>query len=131
MRGPVTPDLVNKLQGYMASGMGFFGQPITLRRYISASAGNPEMGLADRLCYQDRPSMAELRMLSLEEAQVVGGQDIRGTYEMVTTDPVTLRDQVVYLKESYRLLSEPERQIIGETLYYKSLIQRASITGFY
>lgn len=127
----LTPDLVNKLQNYMASGMLMFGQPITLRKYVSASAGSPELGIEDKLCYQNRPTTCELRMLSILEAQAVGGQDIRGTFEVMIIDPVDLRDEIIYNGETYRWMSQPEREVVGGYIYSKGLISRASVTGFY
>jgi hypothetical protein len=127
----VNPDLVNKMQRYIASGMDMFGQPITLRKYVSASAGNPDLGIADQLCYQERPTQCELRVLSLVEMQAVGGQDIRGTYEVMIVDSVDLRDEIIYNGETYRWMSQPEQEVIGARIYSKGLIQRASITGYF
>jgi hypothetical protein len=131
MSNRINPDLVNKLNNYMASGMQLFGQSVTWRKYISASAGNPDAGISDKLCYQNRPTMAELRMLSIVEAQAVGGQDIRGTYEVVILDDVGMRDEILYNGETYRWMSQPEQEVIGSRLFSKGLIQRASITGYY
>jgi hypothetical protein len=131
MTNPLSPDLVNKLHQYMASGMGFFGQPVTLKKYVSASAGNPEFGIDDKLCYQYRPATMELRPLTIEESQMVGGQTIGGSYEYVSLEPVSLRDEVLFAGEVYRAVSYPDKEVIGETLYWKGIMQRASITGFY
>lgn len=127
----VNPDLVNKLENYMASGMSMFGQAVTLRKFVSASAGNPDLGIADRFYYQDRPTQMELRILSIEETQLIGGNELRGSMEAICLDTVDTRDEVVYNREVYRILSQPENETIGRTLYRKFLIQRASITGFY
>jgi hypothetical protein len=125
------PDLTNKLQNYIASGMALFGQPVTLRKYISASAGNPELGIEDRLCYQNRPTQMELRLLSLEELQMIGGQDLRGTFETISIDPITRRDEVIYNGELYQFISEPEQEVIGARIYSKGFMARASITGYF
>lgn len=127
----ISPDISEKLKGYVATGMSFFGQRATWRKYISASAGDPSLGIADRLFYQERQTQMEFRSLTMEEFQAVGGQDIRGTYEIVTVEPLGLRDEVVYNGETYRMFTVPEQDSLGVVLLYRSYIQRASVTGFY
>ena len=125
----VSPDIVKKIQSYVGSGMSMFGQSVDLRKFISASAGNPDFGIADKLYYQSRPTLMELRVLSIEEVQMIGGQDIRGTLEFVSKDPVDMRDEVLYNGVTYRCLSQPERETIGATLFWRGIVQRASITA--
>ncbi len=125
------PDTLRQVQRHMASGMTMFSHSVIWRKYISASAGDPDMGISDKLMYQSRSTQMQLKQLSLEEAQLVGGQDIYGSYEIVTTDPVGLRDEVIYDGETYRVQGLPDHELLGGVIYYRGIIQRASITGFY
>lgn len=131
MPNKLNPDLVQKLQNYIGSGMTFFGQSVTLRKFISASAGNPDMGIADKLMYQNRPTQMELRLLSLEELQAIGGQDLRGTFEVISVEPVTQRDEIIYNSETYRFIGPPEKEVVGATIYHKGFVERGSITGYF
>lgn len=127
----ISPDISRKLKSYVGTGMAFFGQRATWRKYISASAGNPDLGISDKLFYQERPAQMEFRSLTMEEFQMVGGQDIRGTYEIITVEPVGLRDEIVYNGETYRMISVPESDVLGDVLLHRSYVQRASVTGYY
>jgi hypothetical protein len=127
----VHPDISRRIQGYANNVMGMFGQDVVLRKFISASAGSPDMGIADQNCYQSRPAQMEMRQLTLEEMQTVGGQDIWGTYEVFSTIPIQKRDEIVYLGETYRFITETEQDSIGTVIYYRGIAQRGTVTGYF
>jgi hypothetical protein len=108
-----------------------FGQPATIRKYVSASAGQPEFGIGDKLCYQSRPTNMWLRALSVEETQMVGGQTVGGAYEFKSISRIDLRDEIIYAGELYRVKSYPEMNAFGDVIYFRGIMERASVTGFY
>lgn len=128
---PPHPDQVRSIKRWMQTGMDWFGQPVTLRKYISASAGNPEFGIADKLCYQPIPTNMEFSMLNVEEMQAIGGVNIQGAFSVVSILPITLRDEIIYMGETYRLIGQPEVDTVSDAIYWRGIAQRASITGFY
>lgn len=128
------PDLSKRFQLQAASAILFFGQGVTLRKYISASGGNPELGIGDQWCYQLRPAIANLTELKLNEVQMIGGQNAQGGYMMEMLDRPDARDEIQYPAQSgliYRVASEPVQENIGNTLYWKFYTLRAQISGSY
>ena len=116
------PDLAKTFQYQVASSMQLFGQTVSYKRYISASGGQPEYGLGDSAQYQPRPSQWQLRPLTVQEIQAVGGQNIAGGFEVFAPHPIFQRDEVTYSNTSYRIVSVPSMEQIGNSLYYRAIM---------
>jgi hypothetical protein len=126
-----SPEMVKRLRNNVSDSINLFGHSVILRKYISASAGNPDLQIADKLCYQERPTRMDVAQITLEEAQAMGGFDIRGTYKVLAAEKVEMLDEIICDGETYRVLSLPDDVVVGSPLSYSFLMQRASITGFY
>lgn len=129
------PDIALKLQQQAAYSNNFFGQSVTHRKYISASGGNPEFGIGDTWIYQERPAIANMRELTPQEVQQVGGQVYRGGYYMYTLFQPDARDEIRYpvapTGEIFRVASQPVVTQIGANLYFGFIALRGSVTGTY
>ena len=126
------PRVAQRIREQMVHVDTFFGEPVTIRKYISASGGSPEVGLGDALQYQLRPSMADKRALRPDEIQMVGGQNFRGGYYFWTLDEVKERDEImfpVHNGEVFRVATKPDVDSIGGALKWGFIGLRAEVTG--
>lgn len=126
------PDLARRFQQQVSESMDLFGQPITLRKFIGVSGGNPEFGIGDQWLYQLRPSQADMRELKLGEIQMVGGQDYQGGYMFSMIDRPNPRDEIIYPAQTgliYRVASEPVSENIGANLFWSFIGLRGQGTG--
>lgn len=127
-----SPDIARRIREQMVHVDTFHGEPVTIRKYISASGGSPELGLGDVSQYQLRPSVAEKRALSPDEIQMVGGQNYRGGYYFWTLDEVNERDEIVspvHGGEVFRVATKPDVDGIGGNLKWGFIGLRAEVTG--
>lgn len=128
------PDLAKRLREQMVFVDNFFGEPVTLRKYLSTSGANPEFGLGDSATYQARPSVAVMRALRPDEIQMVGGQSYAGGYYFWTLDEVKERDEIVYPVvngEVFRVASKPDVDTMGGNLKWGFIGLRGQVTGQY
>lgn len=124
-------DLSRYLQSRMASSIQFFGQSVTYKKYISASGSYPEFGMGDTGMYQLRPATFQIRPLTVDETQAMGGQIVGGSLAVWSTEPVGQRDEMVYQGTAYRCTNVPTMEQIGNTLYYRSIFTVSQVTGAY
>src|ERR1051325_865187 len=124
------PDTVRRMRDQMVTIDTTFGEPATLRKYISASGGNPEYGIGDTWMYQARPTIADMRALRPDEIQMVGGQNYQGGYYFWTLDEVNERDEIIYPVhngEVFRVATKPDRDTNNMKWGFIGL--RAQVTG--
>lgn len=124
-------DTVRHMQRQAGSASDFYGAAVTWRKYISASAGNPEAGVADSACFQLRPARWDLKPLTIQETQMLGGQQFGGSIRVRARDEINARDEMVYLNRVYRFVTDPMTDRMGEMQYWEVIAARADVTGFY
>lgn len=127
-----SPDIALRLRQQAQFVNDFFGQDMTLRKFIGVSAGNPEFGIGDTWLYQYRPIRADMRDLTQTEMQMVGGQNYAGGYYFSLPDSPNERDEIIYPVnggETFRIASKPVAEQIGANLFWGVIGLRAQVTG--
>lgn len=84
-------------------------EPITYKRYLSTTAGDPVMGTPGTPNYDDAEITASVRALTLEEIQVSGGVYVLGDVEFdIRLQPTIFEtapayaDRIVYAGDTYK-----------------------------
>ncbi len=123
------PDMVRRLQQQAADQFAFFGHDATLRKYISASGAQPEVGLGDSWRYQARPVQIDFRPLRMDELATLGGQGINEAHRVAMPQEPGPRDEIVYDGKTYRIVSPINHEHIGGVLFWTFVMARGEVTG--
>lgn len=104
-RGPNTTRQTNQLANNIFR---YAGETATWRKYVSASAGNPVVGLGSASYYQERLITAMLygqvgMGLNLPENQTFAGMLAVGQFLASTTEPLGRQDELLWRGTTYRV----------------------------
>lgn len=89
----------------------FAGQTAIWRQYVSASAGNPAIGLGDSACYVESIITGVFgtppAVLNLIQQQTNAGQQVIADFTVSTRERLTRHDELVWNGETYRVDGDP------------------------
>ena len=101
------------------------GQTVTIRRYVSGSAGIAAAGVSNEPQYNEWLVTGLMTFVTFDEAQVVGGNYIEGDVKATIIDyHPQPRDEVRYSGRIYRMESEPTVQMILGRTGWRVLLRR-------
>lgn len=93
------------------------GQTATWRQYVSASAGNPMLGMGDSACYRESTITGVFgsppALLRLSQAQTPGGAVIQADFLVSTRERLGRRDELVWNGEVYRVEGDPVPSVLN------------------
>ena len=86
----------------------FAGETGTWRKFVSATTGNPVIGLGSAVYYQERPITAHLygqpgMALNLPENATMAGMLAVGQFLASTTEPLGRQDELIWRGVTYRV----------------------------
>lgn len=128
---PLPVDIHRMLSKSVSESFNLFSHSVTWKYYVSASAGTPEAGIGDSWCYQLRPGRADLKPLTFEEIQMIGGQNIIGGYRVYSQVEPQNRDEMIYDGQTYRAISQPIHAHIGNPLWWETVFVAGDVTGLW
>jgi len=100
--------------------------PITYRRYIGTTPGDPSLGLPPQDQYEDEATTATVRELTVEEVQAAGGTYSLGDVEIGARRPVVdARDRIVYNGLTWRPVEIRPVRLGGQVLRWLLRCRRA------
>ena len=99
------------------------GQTATWRKYVSASTGNPLVGLGSALYYSERIITAQLfgqpgQGFNLPDGQRMVGQLTEGEFVMACREEMGTQDELRWRGDTYRIESDRVPTRIGGNFMY-------------
>lgn len=85
--------------------MQYAGHVVTWKQYVSGTSGNAVLGLGDTLYYRQQPISAHMVYSANSELQRGVGQMLDQTLYAVTTIELSVRDELVWNGDVYRVQS--------------------------
>jgi hypothetical protein len=99
------------------------GQTAVWRKYVSASAGNPVLGLGSASYYAERWITAQFygvpgQGFSLPDNQTFAGMVTQGSFAVSTREELGQQDELVWRGDTYRIESDTVPTRIGGSNIY-------------
>lgn len=122
-RGPDSRRIDNQ---YLIDPLTHAGQTATWRAWVSASTGNPIMGIGGTDFYTERTITGVFgtppAVMRLPETQTPGGMVSNANFTMTSREKIGRRDELLWNGELYRIEGDPVPSVINGS--YISILKR-------